>query len=228
MKTWNELPANMQNEEVKKYYDILNKHRMDLLVKRIFDVLISTILLIVLSPVMCILSIWVKLGSKGAIFFRQTRVTRYGRLFTIWKFRTMVSDAEQLGSQVTTSNDLRITKQGKFLRKSRLDELPQLFNILVGDMSFVGTRPEVPKYVEKYTPEMLATLLLPAGVTSEASIKYKDEEKLLSGEGNPDDIYVTQILPEKMAYNLENIRTFNFVHEIKTMIRTIIAVAKRG
>ncbi|MGW5891931.1 sugar transferase, partial [Priestia megaterium] len=176
LKRWVDLPENMKNEDVKKYHEILYKKRPSLLIKRIFDLVASCIILILLSPIFLIIGTVIRIDSRGPVIFRQSRVTQYGKEFSIFKFRTMVNNAEKLGTQVTTSNDNRITRSGKFLRKYRLDELPQLINILLGDMSFVGTRPEVNKYVEQYTEEMMATLLLPAGVTSKASIFYRDEE----------------------------------------------------
>ncbi|MDD5994027.1 MAG: sugar transferase [Clostridiales bacterium] len=224
MMKWEKLPAQMQREEVKEFYDILQKKRGSLVAKRIFDLIFSVLLLVLLSPFMLIIAIAVKCTSPGEIIFRQTRVTTYGKRFQIYKFRTMVSDAPQKGSQVTVKGDSRVTGVGHFLRKVRLDELPQLLNILKGEMSFVGTRPEVEKYVEAYTPQMYATLLMPAGVTSPASIRYKDEERLLSGEGNPDEIYCNQILPEKMKYNLEYIREFSFWKDIVILFQTVIAI----
>lgn len=221
---WEKLPTQMQREEVKEFYDILQKKRGSLVAKRIFDLIFSVLLLVLLSPFMLIIAIAVKCTSPGEIIFRQTRVTTYGKRFQIYKFRTMVSDAPQKGSQVTVKGDSRVTGVGHFLRKVRLDELPQLLNILKGEMSFVGTRPEVEKYVEAYTPQMYATLLMPAGVTSPASIRYKDEERLLSGEGNPDEIYCNQILPEKMKYNLEYIREFSFWKDIVILFQTVIAI----
>mgnify|MGYP002099038438 FL=1 len=162
----------------------------------------------------------------GCVFFRQERITQYGKFFSIYKFRTMVKDAEKIGTQVTTNSDSRITSIGNELRRCRLDELPQLINIVKGEMSFVGTRPEVPRYVKKYEPEMLSTLLLPAGVTSEASIKYKDEDRLLDSTSNVDKLYVEKILPAKMNYNLKSIENFSFLGEIKTMIKTIFEVVR--
>lgn len=223
---WDNLPDNMQNEEVKKYYDIIKGKKGSLILKRLFDVLASLILLIILSPLFIIFSIMIKLDSKGPIMFKQNRVTENGRIFKIFKFRTMVENADKNGSQVTVKNDNRVTKIGKFLRKFRLDEIPQLINILIGDMSFVGTRPEVPKYVELYTDEMKATLLMKAGVTSLASIKFKDEEKLLQMDGNIDKIYIENILPQKMQYNLEYLKRFNFFYDIKLMFMTLFAVVK--
>ncbi|MFM1537111.1 sugar transferase, partial [Helcococcus ovis] len=224
LKKWDDLPESYKNDKVKFYYDILKKRKLSLIFKRIFDIVLSSILLLLLSPVILILSIWIKLDSKGEIFFRQERVTQYGKIFRIFKFRTMVKDANKLGSQVTVSNDSRITKVGKFIRKVRLDEIPQLINVLLGDMTFVGTRPEVKKYVDNYTPEMLATLLLPAGITSEASINYKDEEKILTKNKNVDETYIKIILPEKMKYNLESIKKQSFLYDISIMFKTFIEV----
>ena len=224
--SWEEIPKKMQNNAVKEYYEILNKKKVQLRIKRYFDVVASLILIVLLSPLMFLIAFMIKVSSPGSIIFRQIRVTQYGRKFYILKFRTMVENAQQLGTQVTTKGDQRVTKVGRILRKYRLDELPQLFNIYVGDMTFVGTRPEVPKYVEEYTEEMLATLLLPAGVTSMASIKYKDEEKLLEDSNNADDTYVYQILPEKMKYNLKSMRKFSFINDMDITIRTLIAIIK--
>ena len=216
----------MQNDAVREYYDILEKRTSSLAVKRLFDIVVSAILLIVVSPVLLILAIWITLDSQGPVFFRQARITQYGRVFRIFKFRTMVNNADKIGSQVTVGNDSRITKVGAKIRKLRLDELPQLINVLLGDMSFVGTRPEVKKYVDAYTDEMYATLLLPAGITSEASIRYKDEDELLAGAENVDKVYVEQVLPGKMKHNLEAVKKFSFVGEIATMFRTLVAVMK--
>lgn len=224
---WEDLPDNMKNESVRKYYEVLYKKRLSLFVKRIFDIVISMITLIVLSPVFLILSVIIRIDSNGPALFRQVRVTQYGKQFRIFKFRTMVNNAEKIGMQVTTKNDSRVTRVGRFLRKFRLDEIPQLLNIITGGMSFVGTRPEVVKFVEQYTDEMMATLLLPAGVTSEASIQYKDEERILSNVDDADKTYVNVVLPEKMRYNLRCIKEFSFFGEIKIMVRTVLTVVKR-
>ncbi len=221
---WDKLPEYMRNEKVKPYYDSLSKKKNSLALKRFFDVFTSIILLCLLSPVFIILAVWIKSDSKGPVIFKQYRVTSYGRKFKIYKFRTMVTDAEKLGSQVTSDNDARVTRVGKKIRSCRLDELPQLFNIIKGDMSFVGTRPEVPRYVKQYTPEMYATLLLPAGVTSKASICFKDEDTMLKNTSNVDETYVKEVLPEKMKYNLEEIRQYKFINDILTMIKTVIKV----
>lgn len=224
-RAWNDIPEFMQNKKVKKYYDILAKRRFSLQIKRVFDIVVSLILIIVLSPVFLWISIWIKLDSKGSVFYCQERVTQYGKKFYIIKFRTMIENADQVGSLVTMENDSRITRVGKKIRKYRVDEIPQLFNILSGDMSFVGTRPEVQKYVDAYTEEMKATLLLPAGVTSEASIGYKDESEFLKDAGDVDEVYIEKILPEKMKWNLRSLRKFSLLQDLKTMIRTIKAIA---
>ena len=215
----------MQIPEVREYYEILSKRKKSLIVKRVFDLVISFVLLIIAAAPMLVIAAAIAIDSSGGIFYRQERVTAYGKRFMIHKFRTMVVNADTIGTQVTARNDSRVTKIGKFLRKYRLDELPQLIDILIGDMSFVGTRPEVVKYVKAYTKEMRATLLLPAGVTSEASIRYKDEADLLSGAEDVDRLYIEKVLPGKMEYNLESIRRFGLFRELKTMIRTVIAVA---
>lgn len=226
MKKWKELPDNMKVLEVKEYYDILKHHNMSLLAKRIFDIIVAGVLLMVLSPVFLILSIMIKLDSPGPVIFKQVRITTYGKKFKIYKFRTMVNNADKLGTQVTTKGDMRVTKSGKILRKYRLDELPQLVNILIGDMTFVGTRPEVEKYVVHYTNEMKATLLLPAGVTSRASIEYKDEERLLESAEDADEVYIHKVLPEKMKYNLQAIKNFSFIEDVRTMFATVLAVIR--
>lgn len=221
---WNKLNDEFKNEQVKPFYDDLRKKNLSLFFKRIFDVFAALILLILLSPIFLFLAIWIKLDSSGPVFFRQVRVTTYGKHFKIFKFRTMVVDAPNLGSAVTVKNDARITKVGLKIRNHRLDELPQLINVLIGQMSFVGTRPEVPKYVDQYTPVMRATLLLPAGITSLASIKFKDEEKLLECSENPDITYVEKVLPQKMKYNLEYLENYSFWKDIKLCFKTITSV----
>lgn len=215
----------MQIPEVREYYEILSKRKNSLIVKRIFDVVVSSVLLMLLAAPMLVIAVVIRIDSPGGAFYRQERVTAYGKRFMIHKFRTMVVNADAIGTQVTIRNDSRVTRTGKFLRKFRLDELPQLIDIFIGDMSFVGTRPEVVKYVEAYTKEMRATLLLPAGVTSEASIRYKDEAELLRKAEDVDKVYVEKVLPGKMEYNLESIRKFGLFREFVTMIRTVAAVA---
>ncbi len=226
MKKWEKLPERFHNDSVREYYDILAKRGVSLAIKRIFDVITALIITVLVLWLMIIIAVWIKLDSRGPVFFRQRRVTTYGKVFYIYKFRTMVTDAEKLGSQVTVGNDSRVTGAGRFLRKCRLDELPQLFNVLKGEMSFVGTRPEVERYVDRYTDEMTATLLMPAGITSLASIKFKDEDRMLEGATDVDETYVKDVLPQKMAYNLEYIRKFNFFYDIKLMFMTFFAVLK--
>ena len=221
LKDYEKLPEKMKNEKVKEYYDIISKKKISLVMKRI---------LIILSPILLILAILIKIDSKGPVFYRQERVTTNGKIFRIFKFRTMVQNADQIGSLVTVGNDARITRVGKVIRKVRLDEIPQLINILKGEMTFVGTRPEVKKYVDKYTDEMMATLLLPAGVTSIASIKYKDEDEILDKAvkaGKDTDVaYVEDVLPGKMKYNLEYLKQFSVLHDLKICIDTVIGVLR--
>ena len=228
LRKWNELPSHMQCDEVRPYYDILEKKKGSLIAKRVFDVIAGSMLLVVLSGPMAIIAACIKADSKGPIFYRQERVTTYGKKFGIHKFRTMVNNADKIGTAVTVQGDSRITKVGHFLRKYRLDEFPQVFDVLSGNMSFVGTRPEATKYVEYYSNEMLATLLLPAGITSEASIKYKDEAELLKNAVDADKVYIEDVLPEKMRYNLQTVKNFNFMSDIKTMIKTVLSVAGVG
>ncbi len=223
LKKWEDLPVEMQTDEVRKYYDILKKKRLGLFFKRVFDIVVSLLLLLILSPVFLILAIAIKIDSKGPVFYRQVRITQYNKKFRIFKFRSMVQNADR-GSQVTVGNDSRITRVGKIVRKCRLDEISQLIDVLRGKMSFVGTRPEVPKYTEQYTPEMMATLLLPAGITSMASILYKDEDKLLDGAEDTDAVYVNTVLPGKMKYNLREIEHFSFWRDIGTMFKTVFAM----
>lgn len=228
MISWEKLPPQMQTEAVKPYYEILQKKQISLIFKRSFDIVVSLIMLLILSPVFLVLAIAIKLDTEGPVFYRQVRVTQYGKEFRIFKFRTMVNNADKIGSQVTVGGDSRITRVGKVIRECRLDEIGQLLNILGGSMTFVGTRPEVPKYVEKYTPEMWATLLLPAGVTSEASIRYKDEAALLDAAEDVDATYIQDVLPGKMKYNLRSIQEYSFFKDIKTMFQTIFAVVEKN
>ena len=224
LRKWDDLPEFMRTPEVRPYWEILNKKKVQLLLKRLFDLVVSFILLILLAIPMGVIAVLIKKDSEGPVFYRQERVTTYGRHFRIHKFRTMVSNADKIGTSVTVGNDSRITKVGAKLRGYRLDELPQLLDVIEGSMSFVGTRPEAVKYVERYKPEYNATLLMPAGITSEASIRYKDEDKLLNVADDVDEVYVNQVLPEKMKWNLESIRRFHFLREILTMFRTVFAV----
>lgn len=225
LRKWENLPKEMQTPEVREYYDLLSKKKFQLVLKRLFDIVVSFSALALLSPLFIILAIAIKIDSKGPVFYRQTRVTQYGEEFRIFKFRSMVTDADK-GSLLTVGGDSRITKVGRIIRKCKLDELSQLIDVLRGTMTFVGTRPEVPKYVDKYTPEMMATLLLPAGITSEASIYYKDENELLDAADDVEKTYLEVVLPDKMKYNLAAIRSFSFIDDIKVMILTVLAVFK--
>lgn len=224
---WEDLPENMKTNEVLYYYQILKKKQKSLIIKRIFDIICSGMLIIILFPIFLILFLAIKLDSKGEIIFKQKRVTKCGKIFNIYKFRSMIHNAEKFGAQVTKRNDNRITRVGKVIRKFRLDEIPQLFNIFTGDLSFVGVRPEVPKYVEKYTNEMMATLLLPAGVTSITSIAFKNEEEILNKFDDTEKAYIDVVLPRKMVTNLQYIKDFNFFYDLKIMFMTLIAVIKR-
>lgn len=226
LSNWEQLPDKLKNDSVKKYYDLLKKKQIQLIIKRILDIIFSFLLIIICLPFLLIVSILVVIDSGFPIFYLQTRITTNCKKFKIFKFRTMVNNADKIGALVTTDNDSRITNVGKFLRNYRIDELPQLFNILFGSMSFVGTRPEVFKYVEKYSDEMLATLMLPAGVTSTASIEYKDEAELLSSTDNADETYINEILPQKMKYNLEYLENFSLKNDFVIIIKTILAVIK--
>lgn len=224
LKRWEDLPEDMRTDEVREYYEVLSRKQFSLVIKRIFDIIVALVMLIIISPVLLVVAIIIKLDSEGPVFYRQVRITQYGKEFRIHKFRTMVTNADKIGSLVTVGADARVTKIGRVLRKYRLDELPQLIDILQGNMSFVGTRPEVPKYVNAYSKEMKATLLLPAGITSEASICYKDEAELLESADDVDRVYVEQVLPGKMKYNLGMIKDFSFISEIGVMFKTVAAV----
>lgn len=224
LKKWETLPDYMQNDEVRFYYDSLKKKKVSMFLKRLMDLVGGLILLILLAIPMIVISIMIKLDSEGPVFYRQERVTTYGKHFKIHKFRTMVSNADKIGSTVTVGNDSRITKVGAKLRGCRLDELPQVLDLISGNMSFVGTRPEAVKYVEQYKSEYMATLLLPAGITSEASIRYKDEAELLDASSDVDKTYIEEVLPGKMKYNLDSIKNFSFFGDIATMFRTVLAV----
>ena len=224
LRKWEELPEFMRTEEVRPYYEILNKRRGSLVLKRIMDLAGGLVLFVLRAIPLAIIAVLIKIDSEGPVFYRQERITTYGKHFRIHKFRTMVSNADKIGTAVTVGNDSRITKVGAKLRGCRLDELPQVLDLITGNMSFVGTRPEAVKYVEKYKPEYYATFLLPAGITSEASIRYKDEAELLENAVDVDRVYVEEVLPGKMKFNLQSIKEFSFIGEIATMFRTVFAV----
>ena len=224
LRKWEDIPEFMRTPEVRPYWEILNRKRGQLALKRAFDVTAGTVLLALLCPPMAVIAVMIKRDSEGPVFYRQERVTTYGKRFRIHKFRTMVSNADKIGTAVTVGNDSRITRVGAKLRGYRLDELPQVIDVIKGDMSFVGTRPEAVRYVEQYEPEYNATLLMPAGITSEASIRYKDEDKLLNAADDVDKVYIAQVLPGKMKWNLESIKKYSIINEISTMFRTVAAV----
>ena len=221
---YQELPDSMKNEYSQKYLVLLKRRRISLAGKRVFDLVVSFLILAVLSPILLLLALAIKLDSKGPVFYRQVRVGRYNTDFKIFKFRTMVQNADRIGPALTIGEDSRITRVGRLIRKLRLDEFSQLLNVLGGSMSLVGPRPEVRKYVEVYTPEYLATLLVRPGITATSSIAFKDEDKLLNSGGNPEQIYVEQILPPKMALNLEYLKDITVWNDIKIMFQTLTAV----
>ena len=227
LKRWEDLPEFMRVPEVRPYWEILNKRKGQLALKRCFDLAVALILLVILAIPMVIIAVMIKIEDAGPVMYRQERVTTYGKHFKIHKFRTMVVNADKIGTSVTVGNDSRITRVGKKLRHLRLDELPQLFDVIIGDMSFVGTRPEAVKYVERYKPEFNATLLLPAGITSEASIRFKDEDKLLNAANDVDRVYVEEVLPAKMKWNLKSIQRFSFLKDLSLLFRTVVAVLRK-
>jgi len=221
---YSQLPKNMQNEYTRRYWELLQKHKIRLFAKRFFDIAASAVILLILSPLLLVLTAAVKLDSPGPVFYRQTRVGRYGSDFKIFKFRTMVQNADQIGPPLTMGKDPRITRVGRFIRKCRMDEVSQLLNVLNGSMSLVGPRPEVRRYVDAYQPEYMATLLIRPGITAPSSIAFKDEDKLLNAGGNPEAIYVEKILPPKMALNLEYINHLSVFRDIKIMFQTVAAI----
>jgi lipopolysaccharide/colanic/teichoic acid biosynthesis glycosyltransferase len=221
LKSWDNLPNELKNESVKPYYDKLKNRRFSLLVKRFLDILLSVFLLIILSPMFLVLSVAIFIDSPGSPFYLQERVSQYNKVFKIIKFRTMVKNADKIGAHVTVAEDPRITRVGSYIRRFRLDEIPQLINVLLGQMTFVGTRPEAIRYVEYYSKEMMATLLLPAGVTSRTSIEYRNEQELLDNSDNADETYTEQILPEKMRINLEYINKFSLKEDLSIILLTI-------
>lgn len=227
---WDDLPDSLRLPEVHEYYDILRKKRGQLFIKRLFDVLASLILIVLTSPILLYVSLKIRNEDDGPVFFRQRRVTALAKEFDIYKFRTMVPDAQSRGPQLTSQGDDRITPIGKKLRERRLDEIPQLFNILRGEMTFVGTRPEVPRFVQAYTPQMMATLLLPAGLTSSASVAFKDEDAVYAvyPHMDQDTAYVNHVLPIKMKYNLEALSTFSLITDCRILLNTVKSVLLRA
>ena len=226
MNSLNNLPPKMKNKVVEKYFLVLKKKYIFFFLKRVFDILASLLLIVLLLPLMFILAIIIKIDSRGPVLYKQVRITKYYKEFKIYKFRTMHVTNNQSAIQITVGEDIRITRIGRLIRKSRLDELPQLLNILIGDMSFVGPRPEVPKYTHFYSDEMLATLLVRAGVTSWASINYKDEARLLEKSMDPEKEYIETILPAKMKLNLDELYKMNIFYDLKVLFLTVIKVIR--
>jgi glycosyltransferase len=195
------------------------------LLKRIFDIVSSLFGLIVLSPFMLIIAILIKLDSKGPVFFKQVRVTKNGREFKIFKYRTMKIGSDKY-SQITVGKDSRITKVGDFLRKYKLDEIPQLINVLIGDMSLVGPRPEVPKYVALYTEEQREILKVRAGITDYASIEFSNENDILANETDPEKAYIEKIMPRKIELNKKYLSEISVMTDIKIILLTIKKILK--
>lgn len=221
---WEDLPVDMRTEAVRPYYEALAVRGPELALKRVLDVLGAAVLMVALGWLFLILAVVIKLDSPGPVFFRQRRVTRFGGEFRIFKFRTMAHQPRASGARVTVGNDPRVTRVGAFMRRYRLDEIGQLIDILRGTMTFVGTRPEIPDYVRHYTPEMRATLLLPAGVTSTASIRFKDEAQQLAAAHDVDHAYMNEVLPAKMVLNLDDVRRFTIARDLRIACQTVRAV----
>lgn len=192
-------------------------------VRRLLDVIISAMGLVLLSPLFLIISVWIKLDSPGPAFYRAQRVGKDGKLFRLYKFRSMVADADRRGPGITATGDARITRAGRFLRRTKLDELPQLINVLKGDMSLVGPRPEDPRYVALYTPEQRRVLAVRPGITSAASLIYRHEEQLLAGE-DWETVYRTKVLPDKLAIDLDYLAHRTLGSDLKLIFRTIAAM----
>lgn len=222
--TYEALPQNMKNQSTRRDWDLLQKKTVTLLIKRAIDIIASLLVLVIFSPILLLLALAIKLDSPGPVFYRQVRVGRYNRDFEIYKFRTMVQNADKIGPAVTTGGDSRITRMGKLIRRCRLDEFSQLINVLNGSMSLVGPRPEVRRYVDAYTPEGMSTLLVRPGITAPSSIAFKDEDRLLVASGDPDQIYIQQILPPKTELNLKYVREISVRGDIKIIFKTIAAV----
>lgn len=218
LKPYEKLPKKMQNNKTKYYYEILKNKTEYLLTKRVLDIILSLALIIILLPIFIITAISIKVKTGDNPIFKQVRIKQYMESFNIYKFKTMKNSSKK--SPITVNNDERVTEIGAFLRKTRLDELPQLFNILKGDMSFVGARPEIPIYVDKYDENMTACFLMPVGLTSEASIAFKDESKMLNTE-NYEEIYTKFIIPKKMKMNLDYIPIASIYNDFKIMVKTL-------
>ncbi|MCU9810322.1 sugar transferase [Paraclostridium sp. AKS81] len=194
--------------------------------KRIFDIGASFFGLVILSPILLLIAIFIKIDSKGPVFFKQQRVGKNKKVFEIYKFRTMVTDAEKIGKQITIGNDSRITNVGKFIRKCKLDELPQLLNVLRGEMSLVGPRPEVPRYVDLYDEYQEQILLVKPGITDYASIEFRNENEILGGSINPEKTYISEVMPVKIDLNLKYIKKISLIEDIHLILKTISVLGK--
>jgi len=220
---WEKLPPEFQMSEVRPYWEKLRKKNFYFFWKRLFDILFASFSIIILCPLFLVVSLAIKMESKGPVFYRQERITQYGKTFYIHKFRSMLSNSDK-SSLITIKNDDRITSVGKIIRKFKIDELGQIIDIFLGNMTLVGTRPEVKKYVNSYTSAMMSTLLIPAGLTSTASILFKDENSLFDSCACIDDIYLGKILPIKMEYNLNDLSKSSIFHDTKILFLTFFAV----
>ncbi len=223
---WEKLLPALRTEAVRPYYDALARRRGQLFWKRCFDIAAAFLGILLTAPLCLILAVWIVLDSPGTPIFRQERVTANGKRFRIHKFRSMTVSRNGQGSSVTTSMDTRITRAGRLMRRFHLDEIPQLIDILGGNMTFVGTRPEVPEFVDAYTPEMYATLLLPAGLTSEASIRFQDEAEMLGAQEDADTAYIRVLLPEKMKVNLQQLALFSLRNDWRCLVHTLTGMGR--
>ena len=214
----------MNNDQPLEIAALLARRRPQLIAKRAMDIAISTAALCVLWPVFLLIALAIVIDDPGPVFYRQVRVGRGGRPFRIFKFRTMVVDADKKGLSITVGRDSRITRVGAFLRKTKLDELAQLLNVLCGQMSFVGPRPEVPRYVELYTPYQRQVLLVRPGITDYASIAYRNENDLLAGAKDPERMYIETVMPDKIELNMKYLREISPLADVRLILKTIIAV----
>ena len=188
--------------------------------KRLFDIIASGLGLIVLSPLFAVLAVWIKADSRGPVFYRQIRVGRGNKDFRLYKFRSMRPDSDKLGLITVGGRDPRVTRSGYYIRKYKLDEFPQLINVFIGDMSLVGPRPEVRKYVDMYTPEQMRVLSVRPGITSLASIRYRNENDILGAAEDPDRCYVEKVMPDKLAIDLEYVSRATLWNDIKLILST--------
>ena len=215
-----------KNDRPMDIADVLARRKPQLIAKRAMDIVLSACALAILWPLLLLIALAIWIDDPGPVFYRQVRVGRNGKTFRIFKFRSMVMDADKKGLAITVGRDSRITRVGAVLRKTKLDELAQLLNVLFGQMSFVGPRPEVPKYVELYTPYQRQVLLVRPGITDYASIAYRNENDLLAGAPNPETMYIEQIMPDKIEFNMKYLREISPLADIRLILKTIVAVIK--